>query len=104
YHRLRRTPKWTIREIGDYLGVPLDSKQISRIHNEMAFENLKEWSSTIGDDPSRTVARLRDMTYDVETSFHRNHIRDGRSGNGRRMLTPGQRWLVRELLQRHGRR
>jgi len=101
YYRIRRAPKRTIREIGDYLGVTPDSGQVSRIHGEMAFEKVKKWSSTIGDDPGRAAVRLRDMAYDPETSFHKNHIRDGRSGNGRRMLTAAQRKMIRDLLKSH---
>ena len=101
YHRIRRAPKRTIREIGDYLGFSLAAEQVSLIHNEMAFAKLKQWSSSIGDNPHGNVVRLRNTVYDSETSFHRNHIRDGRSGNGQRMLTPHQRRMVRDLLKRH---
>lgn len=102
YHQIRRAPKRTIREIADYLGVTLGPAQVSLIHGEMAFEKLKKWSSTIGDDPGRRVERLRGIAYDPESNFFRNHIRDGRSGNGRRMLTLEQRRMVRDLLQCYG--
>jgi hypothetical protein len=101
YHRVRRAPKRTIREIGDYLGVELGPVEVSLIHGETAFQKVKEWSSTIGDDPKRPVVRLDEMAFDPVTSFHRNHIRDGRSGNGRRKLTAEQRRMVRELVKRH---
>jgi hypothetical protein len=102
YHRLHRAPKQVIREIGAYLGVALKPEQVSLVHSEMAFDKVKEWSSTIGDDPEHEVVRLGDMAYDPETSFHRNHIRDGRSGNGR-MLTLEQRRMVRDFVKRYSR-
>ena len=103
YHRIRRAPTRTIRDIADYLGVALGPEQVSLIHAETGFQKVKDWSSTIGDDPSREVVRLREMAFDPETNFHRNHIRDGRSGNGRRMLTPQQKRMVSDLLNHHGR-
>jgi hypothetical protein len=102
YFRIRRSPKRTIREIGDYLGMAPGPEQVSLIRGEMAFEKVKECSSAIGDDPGRAVVRLGNTAYDPETNFHRDHIRDGRSGNGRRMLTSEQRRMIGNLLKRHG--
>jgi hypothetical protein len=104
YNQVRRAPKRTIRTIAEYLNFALSPAQVSLVHDEMAFDKVKAWSSTIGDDPALEVVRLREMAYDPETSFHRNHVRDGRSGNGRRMLTLEQRRLVDALLKRHGRK
>jgi hypothetical protein len=102
YHRIRRSPKRTIQEIADYLGLAPGPDYVSLMHREMSFEKVKESSAKIGDYPDQEVVRLRDMVYDPETNFHRNHIRDGRSGNGRRMLTLDQRRMVRDLLKQHG--
>ena len=88
YHAIVRTPKKAIAMVAAYLALNASEEAVGRIAAQTSTEAMKAIAAQVGRE-RRGVRTPRSM-YDPETHVHRNHIRDGRTGHGRKLLSPEQ--------------
>lgn len=98
YEAIRTSPTETIRAIATFLGLDAPAELVERLARETSPEAMKAIAQTVSEE-SGGVRTPRSI-YDPVTCIHRDHIRDGRSGHGRAMLTEEQRRRVMELVEK----
>jgi hypothetical protein len=102
YESIVTQPFVAIAEIGNYLGLAIGAGDLLRIANEMSFENVKRLSQGVdGLDPKRIIHK-GGHAFDRETMLHQNHIRDGRTGYGVRILDEACIEAIDDVLVEEG--
>src|SRR5579883_91403 len=98
YDSLMARPREMVSAVCGYLAIDVSPAQMDGVHAGTSFAAVKEASEKIGDDESAFVVRRGGDEYDTRTHLHRNHVRDGSSGYGRRLLSPEQCRSVGAML------
>lgn len=88
YHAIVRTPKKAIAMLATYLELDAGKDAVEQIAAETSMYAMKVIAGQVGHQ-RRGVRTVRSM-YDPETHVHRDHIRDGRTGHGRKLLNDEQ--------------
>uniref|UniRef100_Q01ZH8 Sulfotransferase domain-containing protein n=1 Tax=Solibacter usitatus (strain Ellin6076) TaxID=234267 RepID=Q01ZH8_SOLUE len=102
YETIVTRPRVAIAQIGDYLGLKTSPGDLLRITSELSFENVKRLSQHVDElDPKRIIRKGR-YIFDRETNLHQNHIRDGRTGYGARLLEASCLDAIDEVLTEEG--
>jgi len=104
YDQVTSNPTEAIRRIAEYLSLAIDSGVIREVAAATSFETMKEKVRELDTikDEGRLV-KLPGTAYDPETLLNINHIRDGRSGYGQKVLTARQLEMVAALLRKYDR-
>jgi Sulfotransferase domain len=96
YHAIVRTPKKAIAMLAAYLDLNASPEGVKRIAAETSIDAMKAIAGQVGRE-RQGVCTPRSV-YDPETQVHRDHIRDGRTGHGRKLLSPDQLRRADEVL------
>jgi hypothetical protein len=96
YHGIVRAPKKAIAMLAAYLELNASKEAVERIAAQTSSQAMKAIAVQVGRE-RRGVRTPRSM-YDPETHVHCDHIRDGRTGHGRKLLTPEQLRRADEVL------
>jgi hypothetical protein len=100
YKEITTAPLTAVGRIAAYLGVEEHSEIIREVAEENSFERTREKVEKVNASTNQLI-RLGHTGYDPETLLHQHHIRDGRSGYGREMLTVEQIARVDALMREH---
>jgi hypothetical protein len=86
-----------IRNIGRFLGVPLDEGVVSQYGRRFSLHNQIDYIQSI---PAEDLVYANENdVYDRTTLLHRNHVTDGSHGRYLRDLSPAQIEVIEELAQ-----
>jgi hypothetical protein len=102
YESIMTQPQVAIAEIGNYLGLRTSTGDLLQIATELSFENVKRLSQHVDELDPKRIIRRGGLTFDRETNLHQNHIRDGRTGYGARMLDASCLEAIDEVLMEEG--
>jgi hypothetical protein len=102
YNSIIETPSFAIRRIAADLGLDVSAQQIDRVADATSFERIKRVSQAVEQLDSGRIIRDGVYTYDRETLLHQDHIRDGGSGYGKRMLSPQQMCSIDAMMEESG--
>jgi hypothetical protein len=100
YEEITTAPLTAVRRVAAYLGVEEHSEIIREVAEENSFERTREKVEKVNASTNQLI-RLGHAGYDPETLLHQHHIRDGRSGYGREILTVEQIARVDALMREH---
>ncbi len=99
YRALREKPRQTIRAISRYLRLDISAAAADRVSAETSFAAMKAMADQIGEGDSGFLVRRAGDVYDSRTHLHRNHVRHGGTGYGRRMLSIRQQRSITKMLR-----
>ena len=102
YEGLMSDPSAEITGIAGYLGLCISGEELGRIVREVSFERMKDLSEHVSGLPSSRLVRSGDSIYDRETLLHQNHIRNGGTGYGARILDERQLKAIDAVLDDEG--
>jgi hypothetical protein len=88
YQRIIGDPRTVIREIAAYLALPMTGEALDCIETATSLRQMQ-----------RAAQRLSAL--DPSTLLFPKHIRDGRAGSGRALLSSAQLARVEEMVLRH---
>ncbi len=93
----------SVRRIADFLRLEASDKDIAEVDRLTALENVRRKVQEVGTLENGHRLLRRDKTpYDPETLLNVNHIRDGGSGYGRKMLIASQLRQIDALAREKG--
>jgi hypothetical protein len=98
YDIIKGKPRKAIAEIAAHLGLDAPDSVIEEVDHCTSFNRMKEAADQLDKRSPVLLAESGGLLYDRETLLHRSHIRDGRTGYGREILTPEQQNRVGEVL------
>jgi hypothetical protein len=104
YDEIIGDPRKAVGQVGRYLGLgSLATGIIDGVAQENSLERTRERVERMdtGDEGERLVT-AGNSAYDPQTLLHRRHIRNGRSGDGRRILSAGQLARIDVLMREYG--
>lgn len=102
YRAIVRAPQKAIAMLAAYLELDASSEVVKCIASATSLEAMKAIAAQVGRE--RDGVRTPRSIYDPETHVHRDHIRDGRTGHGRKLLAPEQVRRADEVLAPYLRR
>jgi len=102
YESIVTKPRVAIAEIGAYLGLKTSNVDLLRIADEMSFENVKRLSQHVEELDPKRIIRDNGQVCDRETHLHQNHVQDGRTGYGVRVLDEACLDAIDEVLVEEG--
>jgi Sulfotransferase domain len=102
YKALTTRPLATIAQIADYLGISIDPDRLSQIAETLSFERLKRFSQHIDEFRPPRLMRCDGYVFDRETLLHQDHIRNGGTGYGEKILTAEQMSAIDAVLRAEG--
>jgi hypothetical protein len=98
YEIITEKPRTAIAEIAAHLGLDAPDRVIEEVDHCTSFKRMKEAADRLDKRSPASLAESGGLLYDHETLLHRFHIRDGRTGYGREILTPAELNRVGEVL------
>jgi Sulfotransferase domain len=94
YDELLNQPREAVQRVAAYLGLEPAPAVIDQLVHEQSLEQVRQ--------RVEQFAALPDDAHDPETILHRNHIRDGSTGYGAKLLTKEQLDRLEALRQEYG--
>jgi hypothetical protein len=101
YNDIMTRPEKAIEAIASYLGLEGRPDLIALVNEETSLERVREKVAQLSSEETRRrLIRHENTMYDPETLLNVNHIRDGNSGYGRRLLSQEQISRIDELMRK----
>lgn len=94
YTQVVNAPLMAVTAIQELLGIQISAALLEQISSETGLENMRRISDGVESEAMHSVKTPEGLSYDRRTLLHRNHIRDGSCGYGRRMLSAEQQRQV----------
>jgi hypothetical protein len=101
YKEITTAPLTAVGRVAVYLGLEEHSAIIREVAEENSIERTREKVEKVNASTNQLI-RFGHAGYDPETLLHQHHIRDGRSGYGREMLTVEQTARIDALIREYG--
>jgi vancomycin permeability regulator SanA len=102
YDELMNQPQEAIRRIAAHLGLEPDADIVEEIAQEQSLDRVRERVARLDAVQDADLIQHENTAYDPATILHRNHIRDGSSGYGARVLSAEQLTRLEALRQEYG--
>ena len=94
YECIVHSPLEAVKAVSAYLRLNIDENLLVRIASDTGRDAMKEIADRLEFAPPESLVQANGMVYDRNTLLHKNHIRDGRSGYGRGMLSEEEQQIV----------
>jgi Sulfotransferase domain len=102
YQEITSRPVESVAKIAAHLGIAAPAEVVQRVADETSLEQarakVKQLETELEGD---RLVRVDRFVYDPETLLNLNHVRDGRSGYGRKSLTEEEAARIDVLIKQY---